>query len=75
MSDSERTRLEQGAYFADMLQLPVGTHRFWYILRHRDSDAILDQSSFETYEESLEGARKALAKFNNSQRQHTHSGR
>lgn len=69
MPDSERTRLEQGAYFADMLQLPVGIDRFWYILRHRDSDAILDQGSFETYEESLKAAQKALIRFN-TVRQH-----
>ena len=64
MSDSERTRLKLGEYFADILELPVGTLRFWYILRHSDSDAIVEQRHFETYEKALQGARVALSKFN-----------
>ena len=58
-----QARVRQGKYFADMLPLHAGTRPFWYMLRDRGSDDILDQRNFETYEKSLEGALKALAKF------------
>ena len=64
ISGVRHARIEQGKYFADILPLHARTRPFWYMLRDRDSDDILDQRNFETCEESLEAVLKALAKFN-----------
>lgn len=67
MTDSEQTRLEQGNYFADILQAANATEEFWYyIIQRIGSNGIVDLVKFNTKEEAIEAAQKALSRLNNA---------
>jgi hypothetical protein len=56
--------IESGRYRAEVLR--GGTiERFWYyVIRRKDSNEVLDLAKFESCEEAMEAARKALARMN-----------
>jgi hypothetical protein len=65
VAQSNETHLENGDYFADVLQAhATQTEPFWYyVIQRRNSNVIIDLVRFNTRSEATEGAQKALARF------------
>ena len=68
MPDSDHpmpSRIERGNYLAEVLQGSGTAEHFWYyVVRRKGSNEIIDMAKFATYEKAVESARQVLATLN-----------
>ena len=58
------SRIERGRYVAEVLQGGSKEPFWYYLIRRKDSNEIIDLVKFESYEQAMEMAQKALARLN-----------
>ena len=63
-SHPEPTHIERGNYTADVLH-HTSVESFWYyVIRRKNSNAVIDLVKFNTYEGAIASAREVLATLN-----------
>ena len=63
-SHPELTHIERGNYTADVLH-HTSVESFWYyVIRRKNSNAVIDLVKFNTYEGAIARAREVLATLN-----------
>lgn len=65
-SSHDPTRIEIGKYQADVLRAGTVEPFWYYLIRRKDSNEIINIGKFETRKEAMEAAQKILARMNPS---------
>jgi len=61
-NNPERTQIEGLDHIAEVLQGNNAAEPFWYyVLQRKDSPEILDLAKYDSFEQAIEGAKRAVA--------------